>query len=113
MAPCLGLRGSARISAACRSSATCRCGSVFFGPADIAASFGHVGDPSHPEVCAAILEGMAHLEKKGVPSGILSLDQEFLGQAANAGASFIAVDVDSGLLRRAAVARRSEWADIR
>lgn len=86
---------------------------VFFGPADIAASLGHVGDPSHPEVCAAILEGMAHLEKKGVPSGILSLDQEFLGQAANAGASFIAVDVNSGLLRRAAVARRSEWADIR
>ena len=83
---------------------------VFLGPADIAASFGHVGQPSHPEVKAAILDAMARLKVLGVPSGILSLDQAFLQEARGAGAAFVAVDVDSGMLRRAACARRAEWA---
>ena len=82
---------------------------VFFGPADLAASFGHPGQPSHPEVKAAILDGIAVLSDLGVPAGILSLDQDFLREAKAAGARFIAVDVDSGLLRRAAVARRADW----
>ncbi len=82
---------------------------IFFGPADIAASFGYAGEPSHPEVCAAILTAMARLSSLGVPSGILSLDQGFLGKAAEAGAAFMAVDVDAGLLRRAALARRADW----
>ncbi|WP_428687958.1 aldolase/citrate lyase family protein [Roseibium sp.] len=82
---------------------------VFFGPADLAASFGYPGQPSHPEVKKAILDGIGLLQDLGVPAGILSLDQDFLREAKVAGASFIAVDVDSGLLRRSAVARRSEW----
>lgn len=83
---------------------------VFFGPADLAASFGHPGQPSHPEVKAAILKGIGLLGELGVPAGVLSLDQEFLRQARMAGALFLAVDVDSGLLRRAALERRAEWA---
>lgn len=83
---------------------------VFFGPADLAASLGFAGQPSHPEVKAAILDGMTRLRAMGVPSGILSLDQAFLAETKQAGAGFIAVDVDSGLLRRAALARRAEWA---
>lgn len=82
---------------------------VFLGPADIAASFGLVGQPSHPEVKAAILDAMHRLARLGVPSGILSLDQAFLQEARDAGAGFIAVDVDSGLLRRAALAQRAAW----
>ena len=82
---------------------------VFIGPADLAASFGYPGEPSHPEVKAAILEALAKLERLGVPAGILSLDQDFLREAKDAGARFIAVDVDSGLLRKAALARQAEW----
>ncbi len=82
---------------------------VFFGPADLAASFGYPGQPSHPEIKKAILDGIGVLEDLGVPAGILSLDQDFLREARTAGALFIAVDVDSGLLRRSAVARRAEW----
>ena len=82
---------------------------IFIGPADLAASFGHPGEPSHPEVKAAILEAFATLERLGVPGGILSLDQDLLREAKAAGARFIAVDVDSGLLRRAVLARRAEW----
>jgi 4-hydroxy-2-oxoheptanedioate aldolase len=83
---------------------------VFFGPADLAASLGYPGQPSHPEVRKAILEGIAVLGELGVPAGILSLDQTFLHEAKAAGALFIAVDVDTGLLRRSALARRAEWA---
>ncbi len=82
---------------------------VFFGPSDLAASFGYPGQPSHPEVRKAILDGIGLVRDLGVPAGILSLDQDFLREAKAAGALFIAVDVDSGLLRRAAVARRAEW----
>ncbi|MGO4854784.1 HpcH/HpaI aldolase family protein [Phaeovulum sp. W22_SRMD_FR3] len=82
---------------------------VFFGPADLAASLGHPGQPSHPEVRKAILDGIGVLGDLGVPAGILSLDQDFLREAKAAGALFIAVDIDSGLLRRAALARRAEW----
>jgi 4-hydroxy-2-oxoheptanedioate aldolase len=82
---------------------------VFFGPSDLAASFGYPGQPSHPEVNKAILDGIGVLRDLGVPAGILSLDQDFLREAQTAGALFIAVDVDSGLLRRSAVARRAEW----
>jgi len=82
---------------------------VFFGPSDLAASFGYPGQPSHSEVKAAILDGISLLRELGVPAGVLSLDQEFLREARTAGALFIAVDVDSGLLRRAALARRAEW----
>jgi len=83
---------------------------VFFGPADLAASFGYPGQPSHHEVRKAILDGIGVLRDLGVPAGILSLDQDFLHQAKAAGALFMAVDVDAGLLRRSALARRAEWA---
>ena len=82
---------------------------VFFGPADLAASFGYPGQPSHPAVKAAILDGIRRLKAKGVPAGLLSLDQPFLIEAREAGALFIAIDVDAALLRRSAVARRVEW----
>ena len=32
---------------------------IFVGPADLAASLGHIGEPSHPEVTAAIRHAFA------------------------------------------------------
>lgn len=82
---------------------------IFFGPADLAASFGHAGAPSHPEVKEAILGGIRQLCCMGVPAGLLSLDQDFLLDAADAGAAFIAVDTDAALLKSAAIKRRAAW----
>jgi 4-hydroxy-2-oxoheptanedioate aldolase len=82
---------------------------VFLGPADLSASFGHLGEPSHPEVKAAILDAVRRLKARGVPAGILSVDQPLLREVAEAGASFIAVDLDIALLRRSALARAAEW----
>lgn len=82
---------------------------VFIGPADLAASFGYPGQPSHPEVKAAILDGFARLKKVGVPGGILSLDDGLLRDSAEAGAQFLAVEIDSTMIRKAALARRADW----
>lgn len=83
---------------------------IFIGPADLAASMGHLGNASHPEVKAKIVDTIQRLTALGMPAGFLSADQEMARAAADAGALFIAVDLDTALLRRAALARRAEWA---
>lgn len=82
---------------------------IFVGPADLAASMGYPGEPSHPEVKAAVVDAIGRIRAAGKPPGFLSPDQSFLGDAAEAGAVFLAVDVDAAILRRGAVARADEW----
>ena len=45
----------------------------------------------------------------GKPAGFLSADQTFVAEVAEAGGSFLAVGIDSVLMRRAAVALRQSW----
>lgn len=82
---------------------------IFFGPADLAASLGFPGQPSHPMVKTAILQAMERLAQLGKPSGILSLDQTFLQEAAEAGAQFIAIGSDTGVLKSGAAQLRNDW----
>lgn len=82
---------------------------IFIGPADLAASMGHPGNPGHPEVRAAILDAIARIRAAGKPAGILSLDPEFLREAVAAGTTFTAVDVDSAILLNGARAAALAW----
>ena len=82
---------------------------VFIGPADLAASLGHPGEPSHPEVKAAVLDAIRRVRAAGRPAGFLTLDQEFLAEAIAAGSLFTAVDVDAAILRRGALAQAEKW----
>jgi 4-hydroxy-2-oxoheptanedioate aldolase len=82
---------------------------IFVGPADLAASMGHPGNPAAPEVKAAILDAIARIRSCGKPAGILSLDPEFLQQAVAAGSLFTAVDVDQAILLRGARALAKQW----
>ena len=43
---------------------------VFIGPADLSASMGHPGNPGHPEVQAAIHDGIARILRAGKAPGI-------------------------------------------
>ncbi len=84
---------------------------VFIGPADLAASLGHPGEPSHPDVKAACLDAMRRLRALGKPAGFLTLDKAFLGEIIEAGCVFTAVDVDSAILRRGAMEQSKHWRD--
>jgi 4-hydroxy-2-oxoheptanedioate aldolase len=75
---------------------------VFFGPADLSASMGHRGQPNHPEVQKAILNGIATVRAAGKAPGILMADKALAQVYLDAGAQFVAVGVDTTLLVRAA-----------
>ncbi len=45
---------------------------IFIGPADLSASLGHVGNPGHPEVQAAIDDAIGRIVKAGKAAGILT-----------------------------------------
>ena len=75
---------------------------VFFGPADLSASMGYRGQPGHPEVQRAILDGIATVRAAGKAPGILATDPALAQQYLAAGALFVAVGLDSSLLVNAA-----------
>ncbi|MCI4665981.1 MAG: aldolase/citrate lyase family protein [Neomegalonema sp.] len=82
---------------------------VFVGPADLAASMGHVGNPSHPDVTAACVDAMARLAAIGKPSGFLTLDEAVTKAIIDAGCVFPAVDVDLAILRKGALNQQEKW----
>ncbi|MHA6345730.1 HpcH/HpaI aldolase family protein [Roseivivax sp. CAU 1761] len=84
---------------------------IFIGPADLSASLGHAGNPSHPEVRGAILDATRRIRAAGRAPGILTHDDSLLRGAAEAGALFLALGVDLVLLRGAVTARRAAWHD--
>lgn len=75
---------------------------VFVGPADLAASMGHIGEPGHPEVKAIVEDVFRRIVAGGKPAGILTSDEEFARRCIVAGTTFTAVDVDVALLARSA-----------
>lgn len=81
---------------------------VFIGPADLAASLGHVGDPGHPDVVAAVEDAIRRLRAAGKPAGILTPDTGFAKRCIEIGTIFTAVAIDAGILARGteAVARQ-------
>ena len=75
---------------------------VFIGPADLSASMGHPGNPGHPDVQAAIHDGIARILRAGKAPGILATNEAQARQWLAAGALFVAVGVDTMLLASAA-----------
>ena len=75
---------------------------VFIGPADLSASMGHPGNPGHPDVQAAIHDGITRILRAGKAPGILATNEAQARQWLAAGALFVAVGVDTMLLTSAA-----------
>jgi 4-hydroxy-2-oxoheptanedioate aldolase len=73
---------------------------VFIGPADLAASLGHVGEPGHPTVIAAVEDAIRRIRACGKPAGILTPDATFAARCIELGTLFTAVGVDAALLAR-------------
>ena len=74
---------------------------VFIGPADLAASMGHLGAPGHPEVQAAIDKAIRTIVASGKAAGTLTGDPNLARHYLELGASFVAVGIDVSLLAQA------------
>jgi 4-hydroxy-2-oxoheptanedioate aldolase len=74
---------------------------VFFGPADIAADIGRLGQPLHADVWDLIKPAARALIERGVPVGTLVMDPDFAADLLNEGFTFVACASDAGLLAKA------------
>ena len=74
---------------------------VFIGPADLSASMGYLGQPTHPEVRNAIDAAIATIVRAGKAPGILCADETLARHYLDLGARFVAVGVDTALLANA------------
>jgi 4-hydroxy-2-oxoheptanedioate aldolase len=77
---------------------------LFIGPADLAASMGHPGEPAHPDVTAAIRDAVHRITAAGKPAGILTLDPAFAQTCIGWGTRFTAVGMDIAVLLHGAQA---------
>jgi 4-hydroxy-2-oxoheptanedioate aldolase len=84
---------------------------VFIGPADLAASLGHLGEAGHPEVRAAIEDALRRIAATGKAAGVFVTDPALATHYRNCGASFIAVGGDTTLLRGAALKLGASFRD--
>ncbi len=71
---------------------------VFIGPADLAASMDHLGNPGHADVQAAIASGLERAKEAGKPAGILTGVEADARRFIDMGFTFVAVGGDLGLL---------------
>jgi 4-hydroxy-2-oxoheptanedioate aldolase len=78
---------------------------VFVGPMDLAASMGHLGDPDHPAVQAAIDDVARRAGAAGCAAGILARSAEDARACLERGYSFVSVGSDIGFLTAGAAAR--------
>ncbi|QBQ96166.1 MULTISPECIES: HpcH/HpaI aldolase family protein [Paraburkholderia] len=74
---------------------------LFVGPADLAASLGHLGDSKHPDVAAAMTRIVAAARAAGVAAGIFAMDAAQAKQYREMGFNFVALAADVIWLMRA------------
>ena len=81
---------------------------LFIGPQDLAADLGHLGNPGHPDVKAAIGEAIDRIKRTGKVPGLLNFNEPEARGWIERGAQFVAITSDQFLLARetAAVAAR-------
>ncbi len=75
---------------------------VFIGPADLAASMGHLDNPGHPEVMQAIELAIERIVAAGKAPGILQTHVDTAHHYLALGALFVAVGIDTLLLKNGA-----------
>ena len=74
---------------------------LFVGPSDLAATYGHIGNPTHPEVQQAIAAVFADAKACGKPAGTLAPVEADARRYLEMGATFVGVGSDLGAFRAA------------
>lgn len=72
---------------------------IFIGPADLSASLGYPGQSRHPAVDRAINDAIRRIRACGKAPGILMVDEQRAFECLDLGAQFVAVALDTLLLR--------------
>lgn len=84
---------------------------VFFGPADIAADMGLLGQPTAAAVWDAIRPVARRLVAKGIPVGTLVSDTALAADLIGEGFTFVACGTDTGILARGSDALRARMTE--
>jgi len=79
--------------------------SLFIGPADLAASMGHLGDFGHAAVQEKLKSGAQMCRQLGKPVGIVGPNPEMVVKYLEYGFTWVAINSDIGLM----VNRAQEW----
>ncbi|MBI5114141.1 MAG: 2-dehydro-3-deoxyglucarate aldolase [Rhodovulum sp.] len=82
---------------------------LFVGPNDLAAAYGHLANPAHPEVQEVIRYIFDRTRAAGKAAGILTGVEAEARRYLDWGASFVAVGSDLGLFRGATQALRDKF----
>jgi 4-hydroxy-2-oxoheptanedioate aldolase len=73
---------------------------VFVGPADLAASLGHLGRPDHEEVVGAVEAAIKAIVASGKAAGVNAFAPELARRYMSLGARFVLVGADLTLVAR-------------
>lgn len=75
---------------------------LFVGPSDLGAAMGFPGQSGHPDVVAAVCDALASIRRCHKPAGVLATDPAMIRRYVEAGATFVGVGTDTGLLAKSA-----------
>jgi 4-hydroxy-2-oxoheptanedioate aldolase len=75
---------------------------IFVGPSDLAADFGHLGNPKQADVQGALKDAATRIRAAGKAAGILTGSLDDVESLIAMGYNFVAVGSDVGLLARTA-----------
>ena len=84
---------------------------IFLGPSDLAAAYGHLGNPGHPDVQSVIEKGIATIVRHGKAPGILTPDETLAKRYLSLGAQFVAVGLEARVLARGIRELRQRFRD--
>ena len=82
---------------------------VFVGPADLSASMGMLGHPTHPDVVAQVMRTFDAVRAAGKPVGVNAFDPATANAYVAAGATFVLVGADVTLLARGSEALAARY----
>lgn len=86
---------------------------IFIGPADLAASMGHLGNFNHEDVQALIASAAKRIKATGKAAGILSFNAEQAKHYVSLGFDFVAIASDQSLMVSAAKSLLAGFDDLR
>jgi 4-hydroxy-2-oxoheptanedioate aldolase len=82
---------------------------IFLGPADLAASMGHLGEQAHPDVVAAVEHCLGVAAAAGIGAGVNAFVPEAADRYIAAGADLLCVGADVTLLARGSEALAARY----